>query len=102
MDLSKEFHPINKPKITKHKRITVTDKTYEEVYERDGGRCRLCGATNIQLHHIDGRGKDLTNDINNCIMLCQNCHLNIVHKNNKKYRPILREMIKIGRNLERY
>ena len=48
----------------------------------------------IELHHILGRGKELTNDINNCIMLCNNCHHNIVHKNNKYWRPKLNEYIK--------
>ena len=81
--------PINK---VSNKRITVTEETYKKVYERDKGICQLCGTSqNLQLHHILGRGKTLTNDINNCIMLCQNCHLNVVHKNQKKYRPILLE-----------
>ena len=66
------------------KRITVTKETYDKVIERDDYKCRLCGATqNLQLHHIYGRGKDLTNDINNCIMLCRHCHLEVVHKNQK-------------------
>ena len=81
--------PINK---VSSKRIFVTDETYKKVYERDKGICQLCGTSqNLQLHHILGRGKTLTNDINNCIMLCENCHLNVVHKNQKKYRPILLE-----------
>lgn len=77
------------------KRITVTKETYDKVIERDDYKCRLCGATqNLQLHHIYGRGKKLTNDINSCIMLCRHCHLEIVHKNQKKYRSILKELIK--------
>ena len=85
----------NKPikKVSK-KRITVTEETYNIVYERDNGKCRLCGNANIQLHHINGRGKELTNDVNNCIMLCQHCHIEVVHKNQKKYKPILLELIK--------
>lgn len=76
------------------KRITVTKETYDKVIERDGYKCRLCGATqNLQLHHIYGRGKDLTNDINNCIMLCRHCHLEVVHKNQKKYRPLLKKLL---------
>ena len=83
-----KFEPrANKPiKKVSNKRITVM--------QRDKGRCRLCGTNlNLHLHHINGRGKDLTNNIDNCIILCENCHLNIVHKNQKKYRPILKEMI---------
>lgn len=76
------------------KRITVTKETYDKVIERDDYKCRLCGATqNLQLHHIYGRGKDLTNDINNCIMLCRHCHLEVVHKNQKKYRPLLKKLL---------
>lgn len=76
------------------KKITVTQDTYNKVMQRDNGRCRLCGTSlNLHLHHIDGRGKDLTNDINNCIMLCRHCHLEVVHKNQKKYRPLLKKLL---------
>ena len=76
------------------KKTTVTQDTYNKVMQRDNCRCRLCGTSlNLHLHHIDGRGKDLTNDINNCIMLCRHCHLEVVHKNQKKYRPILKKII---------
>ena len=45
---------------------------------------------------LNGRGKNKTNNVDNCIMLCDNCHDNVVHKNQKKYRPILNEMIRNG------
>ena len=92
------IYKANKPiKKVSNKRITVTEETYNKVMQRDKGRCRLCGTSlNLHLHHIDGRGKDLTNNVDNCIILCENCHLNVVHKNQKKYRPILKEMIKNG------
>lgn len=99
VDCAKCFkrEPRNNKNINKvsKKRITVTKETYDKVIERDNYKCRLCGTTqNLQLHHIYGRGKDLTNDINNCIMLCMHCHLEVVHKNQKKYRPILKKIIK--------
>ena len=89
----------NKPiKKVSNKRITVTEETYNKVMKRDNYKCRLCGTSlNLHLHHIDGRGKDLTNNVDNCIILCENCHLNVVHKNQKKYRPILKEMINSGK-----
>jgi len=86
----------NKPirKVSK-KRIFTTKETYDKVFARDKGRCRLCGTTQtLQLHHIDGRGKDLTNNIDNCIMLCNHCHHDVVHKNLNKYRPILKKILK--------
>ena len=76
------------------KKITVTQDTYNKVMQRDNCRCRLCGTSlNLHLHHMDGRGKDLTNDINNCIILCRHCHLEVVHKNQKKYRPLLKKLL---------
>lgn len=85
-----------KMKNKSNKRITVLKEVYNIVIERDKYCCRLCGSTNlIQLHHILYRSqrKDLINDINNCIMLCDNCH-RLVHNNKKKWQPILLEMNK--------
>lgn len=83
-------------KVSKKHEI-VKSNIYNQVFARDKGKCRLCGSRiNLHLHHIDGRSKNLTNNINNCIMLCDNCHLNKVHANQKKYRPILKELIQNG------
>jgi len=72
----------------------VKKQTYDFVFNRDNGQCILCHTIeNLDLHHINGRSKKLTNDINNCVMLCHNCHINVVHKNQKKYRPILLKYI---------
>jgi hypothetical protein len=80
-------------KVSKNK-MSVTEETYNKVFERDKEICQLCKTKqNLHLHHIDGRGKDLTNNIDNCIMLCNYCHLEVVHKNQKKYRPILKQII---------
>ena len=87
----KQRTPIKK---VSNKRITVSKKTYDEVYERCNGLCAICGTNqNLHLHHIDGRVKDKTNDPNNCIMLCCYCHLEVVHKNNKYLRKKLKEMV---------
>lgn len=84
-----------KPNIKKHKREVVTDKTYYKVWNACHGTCVLCGVkTNLELHHILGRGKDLTNNYKLCVMLCNNCHHNKVHQNLKKYRPILLKLVK--------
>lgn len=78
----------------KSKKLTVTKDTYNYVIERDNYSCKLCARTNfIQLHHILYRSqrKDLINDVDNCIMLCSDCH-RLVHSNKKKWQPILLEM----------
>lgn len=56
--------------------------------------CAICGTNqNLHLHHIDGRGKDKTDDPNHCIMLCSYCLLEAVHKNNKYWRKKLKELV---------
>lgn len=76
------------------KREFVQPDTYKSTYDRDKGQCVLCGKKEgLHLHHIFSRGKDKTNNLDNCVMLCSNCHLNIVHKNLKKYRPMLEAYI---------
>ena len=76
------------------KRKTVSKKTYNEVYERDKGVCRICGCNLIELHHIIYRSesKALIDEPSNCIMLC-NKHHKLVHSNKKKYQPMLLEML---------
>lgn len=93
MDYSNFKFP--KPKNVKKRRITVSDKTYNEVAERDKYRCRICGKTNIEIHHIIYRSEDKSkiNDVNNCIMLCTEHH-QMVHSNKHKYQPILKKLVK--------
>ena len=103
--LNKEYKKVSKkafkienktwPKLKQKTPIKkVSKKTYDEVYERCNGLCAICGTNqNLHLHHIDGRGKDKTDDPNNCIMLCCYCHLKVVHKNNKYWRKKLKEMV---------
>ena len=87
--LDKEYKVKPIKKVSK-KRKTVSKSTYNLVYEECNGKCALCSTNqNLHLHHILGRGKDLTDDPTNCIMLCNYCHLEVVHKNNKYWRPIL-------------
>lgn len=80
------------------KRTTVTKETYNKVYERDKGKCRLADTTcngALELHHIRYRSeaKELINEPNNCIMLCS-AHHRLVHSNKHYWQPILKEMIK--------
>lgn len=90
MSVKTRLKPISK------KRVCVSKKTYNEVYERDNGRCRLCGKNIIELHHIYYRSerKDLIDEPSNCIMLC-NEHHRLVHSNKKKYQPLLLEILDI-------
>jgi len=92
--MKKSTKPINKKSKNKEE---VSELTYKTVYKRDDG-CRLqdkdCKGK-LDLHHINGRGKGRTNNVDNCCMLCEYHHNEVVHKNNKKYRLILKEMINV-------
>jgi len=73
----------------------VSRETYDKVFKACEGMCVLCGRkVGLECHHILGRGKNLTDNYRNCVMLCHDCHYNVVHGNNKKYRPILLEIAK--------
>ena len=79
------------------KRIFVKKDIYEQVYERDKGRCRLLDKNcngGLELHHIVYRSenKNLINEPTNCIMLCMEHH-KLVHSNKHYWQPILKEMI---------
>lgn len=53
----------------------IDRKTRREVYRRDGWRCALCDSTQyIQVHHCVPRGEGGTDEIQNLITLCSDCH----------------------------
>ena len=90
IDYSIFAFPKGKNLVKKNKTIRVSKSTYDEVFEICKGRCVLCGVKkDLELHHIKGRGKDLTDNPQYCVMLCKQCHHEVVHKNQKKYRPLL-------------
>jgi len=82
------------------KRVTVSKKTYEQVYERCNGLCAICGTSQyLEYHHIFFRSErpDLIDDPNNGIMLCgefaNNCHKGKAHKNKRYWQPILLNIV---------
>ena len=44
---------------------------------------------------VCGRGRYLTDEKTNCVMLCHDCHHVKVHGNLKYYRPILLEICEV-------
>ena len=61
------------------RRKSIPGKLRHKVFERDGYRCRECGATNkettLHVDHIKPVAKGGTNDINNLQTLCEKCNL---------------------------
>jgi 5-methylcytosine-specific restriction endonuclease McrA len=51
-------------------------KRVEQVMERDGHQCRMCGRSEglADVHHIIKRSQGGTDDMDNLILLCRNCH----------------------------
>ncbi len=71
-----QFHP-------KRPRIRLVQESYrnlrQQVLERDGWRCQSCGRlTDLQVHHMQSRGKQGNDLEENLITLCASCH-KVVH-----------------------
>ncbi len=97
--LDKEYKKSTPIKKVRKNKERVSPETYNKVFTRDKGECSICGnQQTLQLHHIFGRGKGKTDNPDNCIMLCAHCHLDVVHKNMKKWMPILDDLVK-ARNI---
>lgn len=80
------------------KRVFVSRETYDLVFARDKGMCRLADKNcngELNLHHIIYRSEDKSkiNDVDNCIMLCD-YHHRLVHSNKHYWQPRLKELVK--------
>ena len=51
-------------------------KRVEQVMERDGHKCRMCGKSEglADVHHIIKRSQGGGDDMDNLILLCRECH----------------------------
>ena len=51
-------------------------KLIEELIQRNGNKCSVCGATNVplEIHHIIPLSQGGDNSLNNFILVCPNCH----------------------------
>lgn len=77
------------------KATDIPAATRKLVLERDGHRCRWCGATNagVHLHHIVYRSAMRNHhDPSNLISLCPRHH-ELVHTDKGKYAPILLRLL---------
>lgn len=65
------------------KRKYITDEIKEQVWERDRGECRNCGAReNLQYDHVIPHSKGGSDEIDNLQVLCRSCNL---EKSNKHH-----------------
>ena len=50
-------------------------KLQRQVLERDGWRCQVCGSMqNLQVHHLKFRSHSGSDEEQNLITLCAECH----------------------------
>ena len=82
--------------MAEHDRVPLAVR--QEVYERDGGCCRVCGrfVDMPGLHHILYRSSGVINTPANLITIGwtpgHDCHLPIVHRNKTLWLPILQQV----------
>ena len=65
-------------------RTKIPEKTITEILLKCARHCVLCGkncGTNIEIHHIVPIKEGGTNDFDNLIPLCFDCHANVAHYN---------------------
>lgn len=48
-----------------------------EVKLRDGGRCRLCSAPGVDVHHVTYRSRGGKDETRNNVLLCRKCHADV-------------------------
>jgi 5-methylcytosine-specific restriction endonuclease McrA len=65
--------------IGKNQRLRLDRKSYRalhrQVLERDHWRCQICGRMqNMQVHHLEFRSQSGSDEEQNLITLCTECH----------------------------
>lgn len=76
-------------KITSDREIRVSIR--KMVLERDNYECQICGAIiNLHCHHIKSARLNPLEvaDVDNCIILCKDCHLNVHNLPNCNYNDL--------------
>ena len=92
MDLSREFHPIHKPRNRTYKkqkkpqthkgrvipkkgvRGRFTKKDIAIIFDVFGESCNICGGHNIEIHHVMFKSRGGRRGWRNGMPLCNKCH----------------------------
>lgn len=77
---------------TRTRRLDITPRVKEEVWERDGGRCILCGTSEAAPNaHYIARSQGGLGIARNIVTLCGRCH---DRYDNSPERPAIKEEIR--------
>lgn len=89
-----EFNPVPKSSRKTSESKTPKTKVREQVIERDGNWCLICGKPpkGLHLHRIVYGSQGGKYEKDNCIQLCT-VHQGMVHSNKKVWMPLLREYV---------
>lgn len=90
-------HQSQKDAIARRRRTSTEMSAQDKAVARlaDGNKCRCCNSrNNLQVHHIKYRSEGGTNDKENLITVCVECH-GLVHSNKKQYQPLLFELVEL-------
>lgn len=77
----------------------VKGRLREDVIERDGSSCRVCGryVEWPALHHIEYRSEGGLDVVENLVTVGwqpgHDCHLSVVHANKRLWQPILKVIV---------
>lgn len=69
----------------------VSPDLRQMCFERDGWECQKCGSSeSLHCHHIDGvvQNKIISNDLENVITLCKNCHKEVHRQDGCRYHEL--------------
>lgn len=71
-------------------------KLRQQIAKRDGDWCLLCGKPkgDLQIHRVIYGAQCGRYDLDNCVQLCPNCHVPVVHANKSKWQPYLLDYLK--------
>jgi hypothetical protein len=81
MGYTKQNQLKSKRKQKKQKDLgRITNTVYKKVFNRDKGKCAVCGSTNgLECHHIIPRSRGGIGEPSNLCMLCKSCHYVKLH-----------------------
>src|SRR5690606_19113769 len=75
--------PQHKRRVPKQSNRNAFPKSVRKaIYERDNGKCQICGGIGTEIHHCVPRGRQGRGVYTNGLLLCSPCHRRI-HADNE-------------------